>query len=217
MVTRRLGPPVHPHVNALHSQFFLHCFPLPRNFWKSIYSVHVPSASRPYLCLQNLRRSRSWLSDISTLVVLSLIVKTQTQAISPVNGTTAAQSASKARHETQEMRTEKQIPHQGQKLREDTCLIRHIQVLYEDSDLNRPLRSKDGNEVHTDTHVWPRWETVNSFRSSKYFCFRQRTTPWGCNSLSRSAACPIKANLKLQHLENCLDTPVSQIFWFLRF
>ena len=85
MVIRRLGPLVHLDVNVLHSQSFLSCFPLPRNFWKSIYSVHVPFASGPYLCSYNLKRSRSWVTP--TLVVLSLIVKTQTEALSPMNGT----------------------------------------------------------------------------------------------------------------------------------
>lgn len=85
MVICRLGPLVHLYVNALHSQSFLHCFPLPRNFWKSSQSVRVPFASGPCLHLYNLKRSRSWL--IPTLVVLSLTVKTQTQALNPMNGT----------------------------------------------------------------------------------------------------------------------------------
>ena len=66
------------------------------------------------------------------------------------------------------MRTEKQLPQQGQKFRNEICLILQIQVLPEDSDLHYPLRPKDYNEAHTHTHTRPRWETVNNFRSSKY-------------------------------------------------
>lgn len=86
-----------------------------------------------------------------TLVVLWLIAKTQTQALGPMNGNlTPAKRAPKAQQETWEMRTEKQLPHQEQKLRNWICFIFPIEVLCETNDLHYLCGQRAA-------HNGPRW------------------------------------------------------------
>lgn len=193
MVLCRLGPLVHGGVNAPHSQDSWLCFPLPGNFCQSIYSVQVPFSKGPYFCFHNFKRRRSCLSD-TTLAVLWLIAKTPTQAL--------ATSAKPLQKEHQ--KPSRKPGRWGQR---SSFLTRDRSWGIECTQYSNPCP------------FWGWWPAPplrsEGSLSLLYFQLWLKTeiNPWGCDSLSHSAACPIQT---LQHLENHLDAPLPR-FWFLRF
>lgn len=121
-------------------------------------------------CVTSKEAGVDWV--IATPVVLLLLVKTQTQAFSPMNGTfcyPGAKLAGKAQQETRKIRTEKQLPHQGQKFRNETCFITlNTGPLWRRwSALSLEIKRLQWG-AYTHTYASLRWETENNFRSLKY-------------------------------------------------